>query len=253
MEERGMSERRRSSPVLLEELTSHEFKRLVGKKPLAILPFGSVEEHGSHLPLCTDSFQAEEVARRVALEFGAILCPPVRYGQCRSTRNFPGTISLSFETVRALAADIISELGRNGIDKILIVTGHAGSGHMEALKEGALYALEKNPCLKVMVLSDFDIAYDLRGKEFPESDGHGGLIETSRIMNIRPDLVRSSRPVGKTRPPRFMVLTDPEKHFPTGIHGHTGDASRGKGKKIDDYVVDNLCELISKNFGLKRK
>lgn len=248
-----MSRKARSSPVLLEELTSHEFKRLVRRKPLVIIPFGSVEEHGAHLPLCTDSFQAEEVARRVALEFGAVVCPPIRYGQCRTTRNFPGTISLSFETVKAIATDIVSELGRNGIDKVLIVTGHAGSGHMEALKMGALCALEKNPNLRIMVLSDYDIAYDLRGKEFPEGDGHGGLIETSRILNIRPDLVKDSRPVGKTRPPRFMVLVDPEKHFPTGIHGHTGDASRGKGKKIDDYVVHSLCELISENFGLKRK
>ena len=248
-----MSGTSRNSPVLCEELTSPEFKRLARKGPLVILPFGSVEEHGSHLPLCTDSFQAEEVARRVALEFGAILCPPIRYGQCRSTRNFPGTLSLSFETVRGIAMDIVSELGRNGIDKVLILTGHAGSGHMEALKEGALSALERRPGLKIMVLSDYDIAYDLRGKEFPENDGHGGLIETSRIMNIRPDLVRSSRPVGTTRPPRFMVLVDPERHFPTGIVGDSREASRTKGKNIDDYVVDRLCELVSNNFGLRRK
>src|SRR5512136_111940 len=140
-----MSGTSRNSPVLFEELTSPEFKELARKRPLVIIPFGSVEEHGSHLPLCTDSFQAEEVARRVALVHGAIVCPPIRYGLCRSTRNFPGTLSLSFETVKAIAVDLVNELARNGIDKVLILSGHAGSGHMEALKEGAHAALEKNP------------------------------------------------------------------------------------------------------------
>ncbi|HJX04346.1 MAG TPA: creatininase family protein, partial [Thermoplasmata archaeon] len=60
-----MSAKRREGPLFLEELTSTEFAKLVKKKPLVIIPFGSMEEHGSHLPLGTDAFQAEEIARRV--------------------------------------------------------------------------------------------------------------------------------------------------------------------------------------------
>jgi creatinine amidohydrolase len=238
-------------PVLLEELTSDEFSRLAKKKPLVILPFGSVEEHGSHLPLCTDAFQAEEVCRRVAAELGAILCPSIRYGECRSTRNFPGTLTLTFETVQSLAFEVISELGRHGIDKAMVVTGHAGTGHMAALRLGALRAVERNPKLRVMVLSDYDIAYDLRGKEFPVEDGHGGEIETSRMLNIRPELVKKMRPKGESRPPEYMVLLDPEKYIPTGIYGDTSFADVAKGGRIDDYVVDRLCKLARKNFGLK--
>lgn len=248
-----MSARPRDEPVLLEELTSTEFARLAKRKPLVIIPFGSVEEHGSHLPLCTDSFQAEEICRRIALEFDAIVCPPVRYGECRTTRNFPGTISLSSETMKGIAHDIVSELGRNGIDKVLILTGHAGTGHMAAIRLGTLRAVEKNPKLKVMVLSDYDIAYDLLGKEFPEKDGHGGELETSRILGIRPELVGKTRPNGKTRPPEFMVLPDPERYFPEGIYGDTSRASGKKGKSVDDYVVGRLREMISRNFGMKRE
>jgi len=239
-------------PVLLEELTSAEFKALIRKKPLAIVPVGSVEEHGSHLPLCTDSFQAEEVARRIALAFGGVVCPSVRYGDCRSTRNFPGTISISFDTLRMLITDIVSELDRNGIDKILVITGHAGSAHMIALRLGVQTVVERNPKLKVMLLSDYDLAYELRGKEVPTGDGHGGLIETSRIMNIRPELVRASRPKGERWAPQFMVVADPEKYFPTGVLGDSSWASGAKGKKIDDYVVGRLCDLVSENFGIRR-
>jgi creatinine amidohydrolase len=247
-----MPARRAGKPILLEELKSTEFARLVKKKPVAIVPFGAVEEHGPHLPLCTDAFQAEEVARRVAVELGGVLCPPIRYGECRSTRNFPGTVTLRSETVQALAFDIVSELGRNGLDKILMISGHAGSGHMAALRLGAFRAVELMPKLKVMVLSDYDIAYDLRGKEFPVEDGHGGEIETSRILNVRPDLVGRTRPKGKGRPPPYMLLSDPERYMPTGIYGDTAYASAAKGKRIDDYVVRRLCEIARGNFKMGR-
>jgi creatinine amidohydrolase len=105
--------------------------------------------------------------------------------------------------------------------------------------------------LKIMVLSDYDIAYELRGKEFPEDDGHGGLIETSRIMGIRPELVGNSRPHGKDRPPKFMVLPNPEKYFPAGIIGNSKEASPKKGRTIDDYIVSELSKLVAENFGLK--
>ena len=246
-----MSAGRGSQAVLIENISSDEFSRRAKKKPLVIIPFGSVEEHGPHLPLCTDSFQAEEIALRIGRMFGAMICPSVRYGECRSTRNFPGTISFTSETVKGVARDIISELCRNGIDKILVISGHAGSAHMVALNEVAREIVEENRKLKIMVLSDYDIAYELRGKEFPENDGHGGLIETSRILNIRPRLVGTARPRGVERPPKFMVLPDPERYFPVGIVGDTRDASAGKGRTIDDYIVRELSKLVSKNFGLK--
>lgn len=244
---------RSGASVRADEVTSPEFARLAKAGVLFILPFGSLEEHGSHLPLGTDMMQAEEVACRVAHELGAVILPSVGYGECRSTRNFPGTLSLSFETVRMLAHDIVSELARNGVTKVLVITGHAGSGHMAAIRLGVLRAVEANPGLNAMVLSDYDLAYELKGKEFPEDDGHAGLIETSRILNLRPDLVGKARPVGRTRPPRFMVLPDPERHIPTGVMGDPRGASAEKGATIDDYVVDSLCALITDNFKIERK
>ena len=244
-----MSERAAGCVRRFDELTSREFEAAVKEDPLVILPVGATEEHGSHLPLGTDSFQAEEVVRRVAERFGALVLPPVRYGECRSTRNFPGTISLRSETVQAIITDIVSELARNGVRKVLVLSGHAGSGHMAATKLGAHRAVEANPELRAMVLSDYDIAYDLAGKEFPANDGHAGQIETSRVLGIMPDLVGPDRPVGATRPPRFMVLPDPERFIPTGVMGDPTGASAEKGRRIDDYVVEKLCAQIEEGFG----
>jgi creatinine amidohydrolase len=246
---RATSERAAGCARKFDELTSEEFAAAVKDDPLVVLPIGATEEHGSHLPLGTDSFQGEEVVRRVAERFGALVLPPVRYGECRSTRNFPGTISLRSETVQAVVTDIVSELARNGVRRVLVLSGHAGSGHMAAIKLGAHRAVEANPELRAMVLSDYDIAYDLAGKEFPADDGHAGQIETSRVLGIRPELVGQDRPVGATRPPRFMVLPDPERFIPTGVMGDPRNASSEKGRRIDDYIVEKLCSLIEEGFG----
>lgn len=220
--------------------------------PLVILPIGATEEHGSHLPLGTDSFQCEEIVGRLADEFDAFVLPPIRYGECRSTRNFPGTISLRSETIRAIVEDVLSELVRNGVSKVLLLSGHAGSGHMAAIKLGAQRVVERHEGIRVMVLSDYDIAYDLAGKEFPPDDGHAGQIETSRMLAIRPELVGNDRPHGSTRPPRFMVVNDPQRFFPSGVMGDSRGASDDKGRRINDYIFKELSRIVAEGFDLRR-
>ena len=238
-------------PVLmLDELSSAEFGKIVGGNPLVIVPFGAVEEHGAHLPLCTDSVQPEYVAGRVAARLpGTILiAPPIRYGNCVSTRNFPGTISLSTDTLRALAGDILGELCRNGIRRIVILSGHAGGAHMAALRTAGEMVVERVPDLKLMVMSDYDIAYELRGREFDDRDGHAGAIETSRVMAIKPRLVKKRGVKNFERPPRFMVSAHPEAYFPGGVMGDATKASPAQGRRVNEYIVKGLVELITKNM-----
>ncbi len=83
-----------------------EFEAAREQSKTVILPVGLVEEHGPHLPLGTDAFHAIEVARRVAAQRPVLVAPPVYYGLCRSTREHPGTVSLSGDTLRALLKDL---------------------------------------------------------------------------------------------------------------------------------------------------
>jgi creatinine amidohydrolase len=234
----------------LDELSSNEFGALVKKDPLVFLPLGAVEEHGAHLPLCTDSIQPEYIVGKVAAKLpGTVLiAPAIRYANCVTTRNFPGTISLSVDTLRALIEDILDELCRNGIRRVVIVSGHAGGAHMAALRTAGENVVEDVPELKLMVLSDYDIAYELKGREFDERDGHAGTIETSRVMAIKPKLVKKKGVKSYDRPPRFMVLARPEKHFPTGVMGDASIASPGQGRRINDYIINGLAELVKKNM-----
>ncbi|MEM4728880.1 MAG: creatininase family protein [Thermoplasmata archaeon] len=234
----------------LDRLTSTEFRRIVAKNPLVIIPVGAVEVHGPHLPLGTDSIQPEYISVRLAnrLRGPVLIAPPIRYGCCSTTRNFPGTISVSFDTLRALLSEVLSELCRNGVRRILVLSGHAGGAHMSALRLAGEGVVARWPELKLMVLSDYDIAYELRGKEFDERDGHAGTIETSRVMAIKPRLVKGGGVRSYDRPPRFIVSATPERWFPVGVVGDATAATKGKGQRINDYIVKALVELIKKSL-----
>lgn len=235
--------------MFLDEMTMKEFEERVNDKSVVILPIGAVEEHGAHLPLCTDSVQPEYVVQEVAKRTGAFIAPMIKYGVCSSTKNFPGTISLSFDTLRSLIYDVTSELVRNGFRNIVILTGHAGRLHMAALRLAAQKVVDEHPETKVMVLSDYDIAYNLKFEEIPEGDGHSGMIETSRVMAVRGGLVKGKGEEHFPDFPRFRVVKDPERYFPSGVMGDPTKASKEFGERMNNAIIDELEALIKEMVG----
>lgn len=231
-----------------DELSMEGAVRAAEEGKVVIIPCGSVEEHGSHLPLCTDSLQAEHVALEVARKTGCLVAPPLRYGLCNSTRNFPGTITITFDTLRSMITDILEEFIRNGFNRLLIITGHAGGSHMTAIKLAAKTVLvnhmneEDRP--RIIVCSDFDFAFELKGKYFDDRDSHAGTIETSRIMSIRPDLIKGKGKRNFPKLPRFEVVPDPERYFPSGVMGDPTEASEEKGERINEYVTEQIARLV---------
>src|SRR5438552_2706407 len=96
----------------LGELSSPAFASLQPKPPL-LVPVGIVEEHGAHLPLDTDSIQAVATCEEVAGRMDALVAPLLAYGNSSSTRNFPGSFSLRFDTLRDVARDILADCARH--------------------------------------------------------------------------------------------------------------------------------------------
>lgn len=234
--------------MLLDELTSKEFAMKIRENPLVIVPIGAIEEHGPHLPLSTDSIQPEFVAAEVAERIGAFVAPPIRYGNCSSTKNFPGTISISFDTLRSLARDIMAELVRNGFKDIVLLSGHAGRIHMAALRLAAKTVVDEED-VNVMVVSDYEILYE--SNKVGEGDGHSGLLETSRVLAIRPELVKPERPKGESRIPRYLVLRNPEEYWEKGVSGDSSEATADKGTEYNEFVIGELCRMINEMRDLK--
>jgi creatinine amidohydrolase len=236
--------------MMIAEMSSAEFAEAVKKDLVVILPYGAVEAHGDHLPLGTDAFQPLAMAEEVAKRTGCLVAPIVAYGQHSSTRWVPGTIGIRMETLKAVTIDLVDSLHYHGVRKVVLLTGHAGSIHMAALKSAAEELVWKYEDLEIMVLTDYDYAYmmtkDICGDE---EDGHGGIIETSRMMDLRPELVKARKKKGRSTSSNFMIVRDPQRFRPDTCVGDIRKASAEKGKRVNDFVAEKLTEAIEKNFG----
>ncbi len=169
-----------------ENLRMPEFSAWREEHGTVILPVGSVEEHGPHLPLGTDTFHALEVARRAAELRPVLVAPPLYYGLCRSTREHPGTVSISGETLRALVTDLGREFHRQGTGSLVIMSGHAGGTHMAALVEAGETLLAQLPNLQVAVVNLLDLLREVVAAQ-PElvqtrGDSHAGEVETALML-----------------------------------------------------------------------
>jgi len=240
----------KAKTVWLDELTMPEAEEAAERGKIVILPVGSVEEHGRHLPLCTDSLQPENIAVEVARKTGCLVAPSIRYGVCNETRNFPGTISVSFDSLYGMVFDVLDELVRQGFRRLIVLSGHAGYLHMGALRLAARAVLDKyaesSQChdLRIVVLCDYEFAYELRGKQFDARDGHGGEIETSRILAIRPDLVKGRTEKNFSEMPQFEIVMNPRDFWPNGIQGDPSKASVEKGRVVNEYILGKILALV---------
>lgn len=222
-------------------------------KPPLLVPVGIVEEHGPHLPLDTDSIQAQHSCDAAAKRLGGLVAPLLAYGNCSSTRNFPGSFSLRFDTLRAVAADILADAQRHGFRTVAFVSGHAGGAHMRALKLAAEEHLERaptSPPMRIFVLSDYELldGFDAKtaaGVDLPRWDGHAGGMETSRMLALRPDLVHGRGKPHQVRFPPYLVESDAQKHFPTGVMGDPTLATEALGHAANAWIVDRLVELLA--------
>lgn len=235
--------------IRLGELSSAAFAAL-DPKPTLLVPLGIVEEHGPHLPLDSDSIQAVHTCEAVATRVGAMVAPLLAYGNCSSTRNFPGSFSLRFDTLRMIAADILADCARHDIATVAFVSGHAGGAHMRALKLAAEEHVEKSPSTRVFVLSDYELLGDFDAKlaadvDVPRWDGHAGAMETSRMLDIRPDLVGKERVAHRVAFPDFLVEKHPERHFPTGVMGDPTLASARLGRAANEWIASRLAEVLA--------
>jgi creatinine amidohydrolase len=233
--------------VRIVDMSTTQFAVAAKRDPVVIIPVGAVEEHGPHLPLGADIFQPEAVLEEVSRRTGALVAPILPYGNCISTDGFPGTISVSFEALRIMMRDILQSFVADGPRRFVVLSGHAGALHMEALRAAARDVASREN-IRIAVLSDYDFAYELLDdpeRSFLKGDGHGGALETSRLMATKPKLVRGrTRVKGAPYPNRFVVSRAPEKLWP-GVRGDPAKASAALGREVNRHVTAKLIDLVN--------
>ncbi|RLF22388.1 MAG: creatininase family protein [Thermoprotei archaeon] len=235
-----------------EELPYGEIEKLAAEGYVVILPVGSMEVHGPHLPLGTDALLAYKASVEAARREKAIVLPPLFYAYVPENRHFPGTISLHGETLLKLLEEICDEVARSGFNKILIVNGHGGNSHL--LRLFLREMLFRNKPYKVYAIID---AWGLFREEIEKVKetkiiGHAGEIETSLVMYAYPDLCRMEKVKGEAKLGTKQLQLLPGLETPVdwicyAVEGYVGDpraASAEKGKRLFESWVKALVEVI---------
>jgi len=232
----------------IQHLTATDYRTEPFEK--VILPLGSLESHGPHLPFGTDSLTAYllalEIARRVPKT--AVL-PPLPYGMSESYRDFSFTVSLRPETETAILGDILESVHREGIRKVCIINGH--DGNIPSIEIAARTVKAAHPEMKIVSL---DAWWNTLGLLLPPGFfevwnglGHGGEGELSIALALFPELCEPglARGVVPRLPPyvdikwTFSELTD------CGATGDPTRATREKGIVIKETLVETIAGVLN--------
>jgi creatinine amidohydrolase len=222
-----------------------EFKKHLKKTKTIIFPFGTMEEHGQHLPLNTDTLIVYEILKRVVKKRKVFLSAPVSYGVCTTTRQHPGTISITPETLRRLTTDIVRDAFQKGLRNFILISGHGGGLHISALKEVGETLIEELEKVKIAVLSPYDTLFDEFAKltDTP-NDSHAGELETSLVLALAPELVKGRSKEEYPQLPKSLIVKDKLRYWRGGVWGNPAKASKEKGEKAIRLIVQKVVEII---------
>jgi creatinine amidohydrolase len=213
---------------------------------VAVLPIGSFEQHGDHLPLITDTIVACAIAREIAEAYDLFLLPPITFSCSHEHAAWAGTVSISAATLYAVIADIRESLHRSGVEKLVLVNGHGGNYVLknivqEASADGPHMALFPNS-------EDWRRAREAGGMTTSEHDDmHAGELETSVLMSTFPRVVRGGvEDADVDAPHRPHLLTvGMAGYTTTGVIGRPSRGSEQKGKSLIESLVGSFREVLN--------
>jgi creatinine amidohydrolase len=242
--------------VFLTDMTWPEVKARLPKVKLAILPTGSMEQHGPHLTFETDIAIATGLARRLALEHfpRLVVAPPLPVGMSNHHMRFPGTITWPYDTFMACLEDTIDALYEHGISKFLILNGHGGNrGAISVLCAQLRYEAD----IQVAACTWFELVRDACHKFIPRRRVHADEIEAAMGLYLAPHVVRTAALTkGKAHADPYPY-TDPgsgggvefpyrwEELTPNGAYGDARRATPEMGEELTRVFLQRAGEFLT--------
>jgi len=245
--------------MIWRNLTSKEIGALDKSIPV-ILPIGAIEQHGPHLNVETDTLISEFFCEQLHKELpnDVLILPSIAICCSEHHMDFPGTLTVSHETLIAYLKDVLTSISANGFKNIIIFNGHGGN---QALGSVVIESFGvKNPDCNLSIMTWWKIA----SKELfnitetgPFGVGHACEFETSLLQYIKGDNVREEEivngPVTKTfdwagadllRGSRALLHRSMKEHTSNGVYGDPRAASYEKGEKIVNAVMNSFVPMI---------
>lgn len=248
----------------LKDMTVAEFGDRLADPPMILLPMGSHEEQGPHVPM-GDYLLAEAIAVRVAEASGAVAAPCLPFGYADFFRGFPGGIQLRATTFRSVVEDMITSFLDHGLNRILIVNGHSTNA---PLIDEVVRTIRRQQGVAVAWIDLWRSIPDalwtrIHGSNAGRARGHGGDPVTSVSMYLRPDAMGAGPPPPAAVPARALGLPatvsgvsfdglpvglplDAHELCPNGVlTGDPGLSSAEAGRLIVEHLVDHCARFVA--------
>lgn len=240
--------------MIYAELNQKQAAKLKDREVTAILPIGATEVHGNHLPLGTDTYLVEALAKKVEERLGVencVILPTVPYGQVWSLRLAPGSINIPDELLSQFLARIGLGLWQAGIKKLVILNTHVGNAG--TMKAAARILYDSCP-IKVYLFTypgADEVIQEVCTAPLPHKGYfHACEIETSYMLYLCPDRVDMEQAICQYPefPPEFDYTPTPWTDLmDVAVLGDATQATAEKGRRIVEAVVDKICEILKGN------
>jgi creatinine amidohydrolase len=239
--------------IYLDRMTWAEVKKEIHNgRSTVVVPFGSTEQHGRHLPLGTDAVLGDELGRGLAERLDAFLAPTVRFGCSAHHLSFSGTISLREETFQQVVLDVVASLCRHGFRRIVLLPTHGGNFKPLAQAFAKLVPVDNVRVLAFTDLAEFvEVAFGSSrsaGVAPAQSGAHSGEWETSAMLALRPEQVKMDQAaegfVGELSEILAKVFDGIQNLDENGVLGDPRPATAAAGKKYIDDMVEFLYHWV---------
>ena len=248
--------------VMIDELAWTEYRsRVEDERQTILIPLGSLEQHGPHMSMNPDVIIPTRISAAVAQNISALVAHAFAYGAKSQQKSgggnhMCGTTSLDGHTLSLALKDVLKEFGRHGVRRIAVINGHYEN--MPFATEGIELAIQELQWsgvdnFQVIILSYWDfVTQDTIKKVFPEEFAgwdveHGGVLETSLMLHLKPELVDMSKaPLQKpaTFPPYTLFPPIPEWTPASGCLSSPANATAEKGKLLFDVTVTGISTTL---------
>ncbi len=232
---------------LIKNMTRLQVAERIKAFPVAIVPIGSTEQHGPHLPLGTDVFLAEKLAGMVSDRTGAMVFPSLNFGYAWSWRDIPGTVSMPQEHLQIVLIDIVKSVERYGIKLLVFLNGH--EANCSSVKYAVRTAQDETD---VKLLGMFYPGLAKLYEQHIESPTWGGMFhacefETSLMLAVDENLVDMSLACKEYPEPPVLYGIDNSSIgdiSQSGVYGDATLATREKGEKLFSGFAENVADLV---------
>ncbi|MBE3142774.1 MAG: creatininase family protein [Planctomycetes bacterium] len=230
----------RTRKVLWQELRRTEFEQALKEDAVVIIPVGSTEQHGDHLPVNTDASQCFTIAQRAAqaiTEFPVLVLPMIWSGYSPMHMTYPGAITLKYHTFIELLTEVAVAVHAHGFRKILFLNGHGGNESIIDSLRSKLACEEHVLSLGYTWWHIPQVAHEMKNLSQHDNGaiGHAGEIETSIQLYLQPELVDGDAAV-----------------WARGVAGDPSAGTREKGERLVDVAVDALSKILHDYHSDKR-